>query len=164
MKITLNPYDLQSIEQAYKDVLKYKRWLKAKEQELLKRLSMYGATKVSLGFARAIYGPERADIHVRVEIQDKVAKIIAEGEEVAFIEFGAGIRYGNGYLGDKPDDVVGIGEYGKGKGKNPKGWWFTGSDGTGKHTYGNPPAMALYNAYVELGEIMTDIAREVFKS
>ena len=163
MRIVINPLDPKSIKKAQKQVLAYKTWLESKEKELLERLAMYGATRVSLGFARAIYDAQGHDIQVSAEVVGNKARIIAQGEDVCFVEFGAGIRYGQGYQGEKPVGIVGIGEYGKGKGKNPKGWWYTGNDGKGHHTYGNPPAMVMWKTSVELQEIIGDIAREVFR-
>ncbi len=162
MRIEINPFSPISIKKAQKQILEYQRWVERKEQELLDRLSMYGATRVSLGFARAIYDEQGNDIKVSVEMDGSKARIIAQGEDVCFVEFGAGVRYGQGYEGNKPRGIVGIGEYGKGKGKNPKGWWYTGNDGEGHHTYGNPPSMTMWKTSVELREIIGDIAREVF--
>jgi hypothetical protein len=172
MKVTINPLDPISIAKAQKRIMEYQKWIERKERELLDRLAMYGATRVSLGFARAIYDEQGHDIKMSVEMNGNVAKIIAQGEDVCFVEFGAGIRYGEGYPSTSPSGkgsgrprgVVGIGEYGKGKGKNPKGWWYTGDDGDGHHTYGNPPSMTMWKTSVELREIISDIAREVFKS
>ena len=159
MKISINT---QAYDEAIKFFRDYAKDLEKKERMLLERLAFMGATRVSLGFSRAIIEGEN-DVKVTVDVKQNKAVIIAQGEQVCFIEFGAGIRYGEGYLGNKPEGIVGIGEYGKGKGKNPKGWWYTGNDGSSHHTYGNPPNMPLYNASVELAEQIGEIAREVFK-
>lgn len=159
MKISINT---KAYDEAIKKVNDYAKKLEKLERELLERLAFMGATKVSLGFARAIFEGEN-DVKVTAEVKGNKAVIIAQDEQVCFIEFGAGIRYGNGYLGERPEGIVGIGEYGKGKGKNPKGWWYTGSDGS-HHTYGNPPNMVMYRTSLELAEAITEIAREVFKS
>ena len=56
---------------------------------------------------------------------------------------------------------MGPGTYpGKGNWDNEKGWWF----GHGKHSYGNPPAMAMYEAVQTMTEELTRIAREVFSA
>ena len=162
MKITINPYDGKSIHDALKAVVQYKSWLVLKEKQLLEKLAFMGATRVSLGFARAVYKGD-TDITISTRVTGNTAIIQANGEQVAFIEFGAGVRFGYGYQGTRPEGIVGIGEYGKGKGKNPKGWWYTGANGS-EHTYGNPPAQALYTTVVELAESITDIAKEVFRS
>lgn len=156
IKVELND---KSIDQAIKELRKYSAWVSAKENELRSRLAMLGATVASIRFSRAIYNGSN-DISVRVEDNGSVATIYAEGQSVAFIEFGAGATYGYGHpLAGQFG--VGPGTYPDGKGHwdNPKGWWY----GSGQHTYGNPPAMAMYDAVKEITENVTKIAREVFK-
>ena len=148
----------ESIGAAVKELRRYKKWVVKKEAELRSRLAMLGATVASIQFARAIYTGSN-DITVRVDNTGSVAVIYAEGEAVAFIEFGAGATYGYGHpLAGQFG--VGPGTYPDGKGHwdDPKGWWF----GSSQHTYGNPPAMAMYAAVKEITENVTKIAREVF--
>lgn len=150
----------ESIKNAVKEVRKYQKWVATKEKELRTRLAMLGATVASIQFARAIYSGSN-DVTVRVDDTGSVAVIYAEGEAVAFIEFGAGATYGYGHpLAGQFG--VGPGTYPDGKGNwdNPNGWWF----GSGQHTYGNPPAEAMYRAVQEITENVTEIAREVFRS
>lgn len=150
----------RSIGDAVKAVQKYQAWVSLKEKELRSRLAMLGATVASIQFARAIYTGSN-DITVRVDDTGSVAVIYAEGEAVAFIEFGAGITYGYGHP-QAGEFGVGPGTYPDGKGHwdNPKGWWF----GNSQHTYGNPPAAAMYSAVQEIAKSVTEIAREVFRS
>lgn len=150
----------RSISDAVKAVQKYQAWVSLKEKELRSRLAMLGATVASIQFARAIYTGSN-DITVRVDDTGSVAVIYAEGEAVAFIEFGAGITYGYGHP-QAGEFGVGPGTYPDGKGHwdNPKGWWF----GNSQHTYGNPPAAAMYSAVQEIAKSVTEIAREVFRS
>lgn len=150
----------KSIGKAMREIEKYKAWVAQKEAELRSRLAMMGATVASIQFARAIYNGSN-DVTVRVDDTGSVAVIYAEGESVAFIEFGAGATYGYGHpLAGKFG--VGPGTYPDGKGHwdNPKGWWY----GLGQHSYGNPPAMAMYEAVKEITENVTKIAREVFRT
>lgn len=150
----------RSITNAIKEVRKYQAWVKAKETELRSRLAMLGATVASIQFARAIYNGSN-DVTVRVDDTGSVAVIYAEGEAVAFIEFGAGATYGYGHP-QAGEFGVGPGTYPDGKGHwdDPKGWWY----GSGQHSYGNPPAMAMYRAVQEITENVTKIAKEVFAS
>ena len=150
----------RSIGKAVKELQRYAEWVTAKEAELRSRLAMLGATVASIQFARAIYTGSN-DVTVRVDNTGSVAVIYAEGEAVAFIEFGAGATYGYGHP-QAGEFGVGPGTYPDGKGHwdNPKGWWF----GSGQHTYGNPPAAAMYSAVQEIAENVTKIAREVFRS
>lgn len=157
MKIELTN---KSIGNAIKEVKKYQKWVAVKEAELRSRLAMMGATVASIQFARAIYNGSN-DVTVRVDNTGSVAVIYAEGSAVAFIEFGAGATYGYGHP-QAGEFGVGPGTYPDGKGHwdNPRGWWY----GSGQHTYGNPPAQAMYGAVKEITENVTKIAREVFRS
>lgn len=149
----------RSIGNAIKAVERYQAWVSEKEKELRSRLAMLGATVASIRFARAIYTGSN-DITVRVDDTGSKAVIYAEGEALLFIEFGAGITYGYGHP-QAGEFGYGPGTYpGKGNWDNPKGWWF----GSSQHTFGNPPAMAMYDAVQEIAKSVTEIAREVFRS
>jgi hypothetical protein len=148
----------ESIKNAVREMRTYAAWVARKEAELRLKLASIGATAASIRFSRAIYNGSN-DITVRVDSTGSVAVIYAEGQSVAFIEFGAGERYGYGH--PKAAELgVGPGTWPEGKGHwdDPKGWWYA----SGKHSYGNPPAMAMYFAYREMVENLTQIAREVF--
>ena len=149
-----------SIGDAVKELRRYSEWVAQKEEELRSRLAMLGATVASIRFSGAIYNGTN-DVSVSVDDDGKVAIIRAEGRDVAFIEFGAGIKYGYGHP-QAGEFGVGPGTYPEGKGHwdNPKGWWY----GSGQHSYGNPPAQAMYSAVKEIAENVTRIATEVFKS
>ena len=62
----------------------------------------------------------------------------------------------------KSDEFIAY-TYGKGKGANPKGWYFTSGPGASQHTYGNPPAEAMLTAREAMIEQVTKIAREVWR-
>ena len=150
----------ESIGKAMKEVRKYRAWVATKEAELRSKLAALGATVASIQFARAIYNGSN-DVTVRVDDTGSVAVIYAEGQSVAFIEFGAGAAYGYGHpLAGQFG--VGPGTYPDGKGHwdNPNGWWY----GSGQHSYGNPPTAAMYKAVQEITENVTEIAREVFRA
>lgn len=148
----------ESVNEAIKELRRYKRWVQDKERELRIRLAQIGATVASIQFARAIYNGTN-DITVRVDNTKSVAVIYAEGESVAFIEFGSGAKYGYGHP-QAGEFGTGPGTYPEGKGHwdDPKGWYYA----PGQHSFGNPPAMAMYNAVQEMTEQLTQIAKEVF--
>ena len=146
-----------SIGDAVKAVRKYAKWVTKKEAELRTRLAALGANVASIEFAGAMYTGTN-DVTVRVDNTGSVAVIYAEGEAVAFIEFGTGATHGYGHP-QAAQFGVGPGTYPDGKGHwdDPNGWWYAG-----KHTYGNVPAMAMYKAVQEIAEKVTEIAKEVF--
>ena len=153
--------DNKSINNAIRELNRYAAWVEAKEYELRTRLATLGATAASIQFSRAIYNGTN-DVSVRVDDTGSVAVIYAEGESVCFIEFGTGIKHGYGHpdagkFGFGPG-TWSDGPEGKGHWDNEHGWWY----GSGQHTYGNPPAMAMYEAVKEITENVTRIAKEVF--
>ena len=156
--ITINPLDQGSINNAIKELQRYKAWVQTKENELRIRLATMGATVASIQFSRAIYNGTN-DVTVRVDNTGSVAVIYAEGEAVAFIEFGSGAKYGYGHP-EAGKFGTGPGTYPEGKGhwNSPNGWWY----GHNEHSYGNPPAMAMYQAREQMVEQITQIARQVF--
>lgn len=152
----------ESITAAVKELRRYATWVSQKEAELRMRLAQLGATVASIQFSRAIYNGSK-DVTVRVDQSGSVAVIYAEGESVAFIEFGSGATYGYGHP-QAGQFGVGPGSWsdgpeGRGHWDNEHGWWYE----RGKHSYGNPPAMAMYKAVQEMTEQITTIAREVFR-
>ena len=159
-KIVIDGLSQESITNAIKEVQQYKQWVLQKENELRVRLATVGATVASIQFSRAVYSGTN-DVSVRVDNTGSVAVIYAEGEAVAFIEFGSGDRYGHGHP-QAGEFGMGPGTYPEGKGfwNNPKGWWY----GHSQHTYGNPPAMAMYQAVKTMTEQITTIAKEVFRA
>jgi hypothetical protein len=147
----------KSIRAAIKEINQYKAWVLQKEEELRRKLASIGVTTAFIKF-NAVAPSSKSGISVRFDDNGSTATIYAEGEEVAFIEFGTGIKYGYGHP-EAGKFGFGPGTWeGKGHWDDPNGWWY----GSGKHTYGNPPAMAMYTAVKEITENVTRIAREVF--
>lgn len=163
MKIKIDPFDIKSIEKACKEVEMYQRKLKERERALLEKLSELGAERAKVLYSlNSNFLEFTPDIQVTTEIVDNRAYIYASGEQVAFVEFGAGVLLGHGYPGERPEGIVDIGEYGQKRGKNPQGWWYKNESGELEHTYGNPPASAMYDATLYIAERVTEVAREVF--
>jgi hypothetical protein len=162
MKIVVDPFDQKSIDNAVKELERYKSWVQEKEEILRQRLAQLGATVASIEFSRAIYNGTN-DVSVRVEDNGRKATIFAEGSAVLFIEFGSGAKYGSGHpeagkFGYGPG-TYSDGPNGKGHWSDPNGWYFS----HGQHSFGNPPAMAMVHARDAIVEQLTAIAREVFK-
>ena len=162
MNITIDPFDKKSIDAAVKQLEKYKKDFLEKEAEFIRRLKELGVSVASAGFATADYDGVN-DVLIAETQNGNRAAVIAYGETVGFIEFGTGVKYpewddtGMDYTPPKH------GTYGKGKGANPKGWWFSTSPGSAQRTYGNPPAEAMLEARNSMVEQVVQIAREVWK-
>lgn len=161
----------KDINRAIKELEKYKRDILRKEKELLEKLAYIGVSEASVRFTTAMYDGVN-DAMVSLEQTNNGYAIVAKGQAVAFIEFGSGV-YHNGsepYPNPRPEGIVGIGEYGKGKGKR-RAWYYKGEAGTNGEvqsngvvkTRGNPAAMPMYYATEEMKRSILQIAREVFK-
>ncbi len=158
--ILIDELSVKNINKAIKEVQRYRNWIVEKEAELRNRLAEVGANVASVQFAGAVYDGTN-DVSVRVDNTGSVAVIYAEGKAVAFIEFGSGDKYGHGHP-LAGEHGMGPGTYPEGKGHwdDPKGWYYK----HGERSYGNPPAMAMYQAVQAMTEQITSIAREVFRS
>lgn len=162
MKITIDPFDKKSIDSAVKTLEKYKKDFLKKETEFIRRLKEIGVSVAEAGFATADYDGVN-DVLITSTQSGACAMVVAYGETVGFIEFGTGIRYPEWDGADTGYTPPKHGTYGKGKGANPKGWWFSTSPGSAQHTYGNQPAEAMLTARNTMIEQITQIAREVWQ-
>ena len=160
----------RDIGQAIKELEKYKQDFLRKEKLFIEKLAMIGVQDASIRFTTAMYDGVN-DVTVSLEPTPEGYVIVASGEAVAFIEFGSGVYHNPGepYPNPRPDGVVGIGEYGKGKGKR-RAWFYKGEAGTNGEvqengvvkTRGNPAAMPMWYASEEMKRSILQIAREVF--
>jgi len=164
--------DRASIDEAAKKLETAAADLDRKTREICERLATIGAVRASLDYARVpLDGPK--DVTVTVEPFGNGYKVIASGETVLFLEFGSGALYGYGH----PEP----GEYGPGTWpdphyrrdpangaiiyhwNDPQGWCIPKEKGGG-HTYGNPPAMGMYNASRDIRDNIKRIVEEVLLS
>ncbi len=164
MSIRIEISGEKSIDEVIGRLVRYQSWIAQKANIIAERLASIGGVKVSTDFSRSVYVGEK-DVSVSVEnIGDGKYAIIASGETVLILEFGAGVTYGYGHP-QATEFGMGPGTYPNGKGHwdDPKGWWIPKSAGGG-HTYGNPPNMPMYNTEQELKKEIERVAREVFNS
>ena len=150
-----------NIRAAAQEMQMYAEWIKRKENELVTRLAERGRSVASVKFVSAQYDGNN-DVSVRVDSTGSVAVIYAEGNAVAFIEFGSGSAMGYGHP-NAGEHGFGPGtwstsESGKGHWDDPNGWYYK----HGEKSHGNPPAMAMWQAVQTMTEEITTIAREVF--
>lgn len=160
-RILINGISASNIADAARELREYADWVARKESELVSKLAERGKSVAAIRFASAQYDGTN-DVSVRVDSNGSVAVIYAEGNAVAFIEFGSGAALGGGH----PDagkhgfgpGTWSTGESGKGHWDDPNGWYYE----HGKKSHGNPPAMAMWSAVQTMTEELTTIAREVF--
>ena len=159
IKIHLDPY---SIDDAIKEIRTYRNSLNTWKDKLVRKLSEIGVRVASVRFTSAMYDGTN-DTSVNLTITKNGCVIEAKGKAVAFIEFGAGVYHNSGepYPNPRPEGIVGIGEYGKGRGKR-QAWGFKDDSGELVITHGNPAAMPLWYASEEMRSKLQQIAEEVF--
>lgn len=161
MKKIVVPLSVDGISQLQKELKKYQAWQQRKAKELAQRLAMLGASTASIRFSRAAYTGVR-DATVSVVATPVGYTVKADGQSVLFIEFGSGVTYGYGHP-EASQYGMGPGTYPDGKGHwdDPRGWYLPKGKG-GMHTYGNPPAMPMYEARKAIEQELPRIVREVF--
>lgn len=155
------PLSESGIQKIQDELVVYRKWQEEKARELAERLASLGATVASIRFSRAVYTGKK-DVEVSVEELPNGYKVKADGESVLFIEFGSGVTYGYGHP-EAGEFGMGPGTYPDGKGHwdDPKGWYLPKSAGGG-HTFGNPPAMPMYEARKAIEQELPRIVKEVF--
>ena len=169
IKCSLNDKD---IERAINELKQYKREFLKKEKRLLEGLAEIGIKEASVRFTTAMYDGIN-DVSVKLDTTNNGYAIVAEGKAVAFIEFGSGVYHNPSepYPIPRPDGIVGIGQFGQGKGMR-QAWVFKRSGakadlGITKSsgailTRGNPASLAMYQASRAMEERFSEVAREVF--
>ena len=160
----------RGINKALKDLAEYKEEFLVKEKRLLEGLASIGVREASIRFTTAIYDGVN-DVSVSLDKRANGYVILAEGRAVAFIEFGTGVYHNPSepYPNPRPEGIVGIGEYGKGRGKR-RAWFYEGEQGSNGEpqkngivkTRGNPAAMPMWYASEEMKKSILTIVREVF--
>lgn len=133
----------------------FEQRLTDKTSRLVARLAQMGAQSAGIGFSGASYDGD-GSVSVTWESRgENAAAVVAAGNAVLFIEFGAGYLMGYGH----PDPMgFGPGTYpGKGHWNDPQGWIYAHDK---PRSFGNPPTAAMYNARKELEQNLIDLARE----
>lgn len=151
-----------SIDDAMKSLDAFKQDLRRKEEKLLKALGEIGVKEASVRFTTAMYDGTN-NVSVKLDTTKNGYAIVAEGQAVAFIEFGAGVYHNTSepYPNPRPTGIVGIGEYGQGKGKR-KAWGYKNENDELVITRGNPAAMPMWYASEEIKNSILKIAKEVW--
>jgi hypothetical protein len=159
IKMSLSTKD---VAHAIKELKAYRDSIERLEKQLLEELANIGLNEARVGFTTAMYDGVN-DSDVTLETIENGYRIVAKGEAVAFIEFGAGVYHNptEPYPKARPDGIVGIGEYGKGYGKR-QAWGYKDESGELHITHGNPAAMPMWHASEEMRNSILKIAKKVF--
>ncbi len=161
----------REIGRAIDELEEYRRSLREKTETCRRRIADEIAGRASEYFEEAagedtVLG-EKTGIDVRVEVEERggMTVIVARGDDVVWVEFGAGV-YHNGAAGSSPHpsgSALGmtIGSYGKGYGKHTA-WGYYDGAGDLVITRGTPASMPMYRAARDVAAAAAAISREVF--
>lgn len=169
--ITVDILNPRSINRAVRELNRYADKLEAAEGQIAEAVSEVGVDVANDLFKNALYAGYN-EVEVHSESEGNEARVVAEGETVAFIEFGTGIVMGQGATLPRPPGIVGLGQYGLGRGAHPP-WVYHGVMGANPPpgtrrlgdsdkilTHGNPPAGALMRASAEMEDQAAEIVRK----
>lgn len=141
MTITINGFDTASIDAAIRELQTTFKDQNQMVQDACMKVAEFGAKWAEGGYRSAEYPSGANDVVVTAEATGDGARVRASGENVLFIEYGAGALRGYGH--PEPNG------YGPGtfnplsdNWKNPNGWYYA----HGRKTWGNPPSAAMYYA------------------
>ena len=170
-RITVDALSAESLEKAAYRVRKLQRAYVNKNREFVKRLADRGIAVMS----QNLYGegdsepPEPSTPHVMMGNRDGVmtATLRLRGEDVMFVEFGAGVHY-NTSAGSSPHPLgvelgYTIGSYGKGQGAHEY-WTYEDDDGITQISYGTEATMPMWKADQAIKNEFASIAKQVFGS
>lgn len=149
--------DPQSIQSAINEIKARQKWFENKLDEFARRVAEKGCS-----IATANYRSNDGTVVVSVEPYGKGYVIRASGEDVCFLEFGAGVSTNSGHpYADKMPFEVRPGSWSEEHAQHyskHKYWYYDK-----KKYYGITPTMAMYRTQWQLQYDVYQIAREVFK-
>lgn len=159
-----------SIDKALSDLGEYKADFIRKTEILKERIASELAHEAETGFNGAVLedftdgSQVMGNVDVSVDTRGDITVVVANGEDVVWIEFGAGVYHnGSPWTSPHPKGTelgLTIGSYGKGYGKKKAWGYFDGTEL--KVTHGTPASMPMAKAVTKICNDIVTIAREVF--
>lgn len=145
------------IAKAIQEVKLRKKWIESKMDEFARRVAEKGCV-----IAQKNYQSPEGKVVVSIEAIDNGYVIHANGRDVCFLEFGAGVSTSTDhpYASEMPFEVrPGSWSEEHSKQFSEKGYWFH----NGKKMYGISPTKSMSRTVWQLEYDVYQIAREVFK-
>ena len=164
-EINIDLFDKDSIRKAIKQLEDYRNSLDDKLKRVAEELAKIGVPIVSVNY---LYGMEEgnADYDVRIEKTENGCKLVAEGKDVCFLEFGAGTTT-KSYEGEGQEGLPPIypGSYSKENGIlggsfDLYGYWFW----NGERYVNLEPKLGLYRASQEMQRRAIEVTKKVFEN
>lgn len=153
---------LGTIDKAIDALESYKKSLQQKQRKMLDRIADVASESTQAGFNGATYDGDYSVSVFKEFEDDATVYVVADGEAVAFIEFGTGAVFPDSHPNATEDwmqhGAWSLSPQGKGLWDSEDGWYYA----HGKKTRGNPANMCLYNAARDAESQVARIAKEVF--
>ena len=166
--IRIDATSRQSVRDAIAELQTVKKEWYEKAKRAENEVAAKLADLISENLSKIPYSDDLIDVKTHTEtplfpIMGAMAvgnRVYIKGEEIAFVEFGAGIYHNagtNNPLSEKVQFDTAIGSYGKGQGN--KNYWFVAHNLISR---GTPAYMPIYNAIESLRPMIPTIVRQVF--
>lgn len=160
--IVIDVTDTDSIDAGLKKIKQYLQWEKLKCAELLEELA-----RVAVAAAQSVYASGSVSVSWYFESPTVVAITAGGTDQIAFIEFGAGVYADPGHaLAD--ESTLGFQVYPGSWSESPEGvgtyqtWLKNGAKG--EYKYNRVPRPGLLAAYNAIIREFTSIAHKVFEA
>ena len=158
-------YSVNNIDGLIKCLEDYSKSIETKGELFVRRLAEIGLPVIDATVASTKGDADTGYNKSYIEVEGNTARLIFEGNDVLFIEFGAGVHY-NGEAGKSPHPKGAefgytIGSYGEGHGKQDS-WFYRDETGSLWRSFGTEASMPMYKASMEIVTNIRRIANEVF--
>ena len=157
-RLTLNWDNLDSINQAIKELKKYQKELTKLEKKFCLELAEVGRQKAQTIYDSFYLEGFNEPVQCVVEETTDGAKLVANGMDVCFVEFGTGVEADGsvheGYTftpGSWSSSELGKGVF------SELGYWFY----NGTRFTGTPPAHAITQAIAEMESKASEVAQKL---
>lgn len=159
---------VKSIKQMQRELERYRQSIVDKNAVFLSRIAQAGIEVIDEKIAES-RGDSDKNHNTRFVVRTfdghSEAKLVCEGVDILFIEFGAGVHY-NGPAGSSPHPLgpefgYTIGSFGEGNGKYDN-WGYYDESGALHISHGTEATMPMYHAAETMRQKVIEIAKEVF--
>lgn len=155
-----------SLKNAISAIDEYIKWIERKSEQLTQKLAEIGAMDATIRFENAEYNLNFTnDVVVTTEKIPNGFRILANGQSVAFVEFGAGVYADVAYI-PQPDGgafVTHPGAWSVDHARTYVDWQRSGKN-MELYPYNSVPSNAMQNTVTDLQRLVEGIAKEVFES
>lgn len=160
-------FRVTGVESIIKNITNIQKTLPEQMENFLRNLMNAGIPIIDLNYVKSRGGNDYTMQHSSwVEVVNNgdriVAKLIVEGEDLAFVEFGAGIFFHTTGHPLENEFGMGVGTYPNQTHAYDNFWWYKGEDGKSHFSKGIGAQMPVFKAGEEIANKFEEVARETF--